>query len=201
MPLFEALSYSSDKNVVILDIGAVYTKCGLAGETGPRCIIPSVVKNEKNEKIVKIWEFSTTEELYENLKIFYFNYFSGIRTMSRPSSSRPCSARTNTGNLFPSLQGFVFTEKLGSGTYATVYKAYKKTGGRDVVAIKCVLKSGLNKASTENLLREIELLKKLKHQNIVELYDFQWDEKYSISYYGVWWEVTYPDGQDKRERY
>ncbi|XP_052060939.1 serine/threonine-protein kinase ULK3-like [Mytilus californianus] len=98
--------------------------------------------------------------------------------MSRPSSSRPCSARTNTVNLFPSLKGFVFTEKLGSGTYATVYKAYKKTGGRDVVAIKCVLKSSLNKASTENLLREIELLKKLKHENIVELYDFQWDEKY-----------------------
>ncbi|XP_071160920.1 protein phosphatase 1 regulatory subunit 37-like [Mytilus edulis] len=75
MPLFEALSYSSDKNVVILDIGAVYTKCGLAGETGPRCIIPSVVKNEKNEKIVKIWEFSSTEELYENLKNFLFQLF------------------------------------------------------------------------------------------------------------------------------
>ncbi|CAC5402907.1 ACTR10 [Mytilus coruscus] len=75
MPLFEALSYSSDKNVVILDIGAVYTKCGLAGEIGPRCIIPSEVKNEKTEKIVKIWEFSSTEELYENLKNFLFHLF------------------------------------------------------------------------------------------------------------------------------
>ena len=28
--------------------------------------------------------------------------------------------------LVPELKGFVLTEKLGSGTYATVYKAYKK---------------------------------------------------------------------------
>lgn len=75
MPLFEALSYSSDKNVVILDIGTVYTKCGLAGETGPRCIVPSQVRNEKTGKTEKIWEFNSTEELYENLKTFLFNLF------------------------------------------------------------------------------------------------------------------------------
>ena len=42
-----------------------------------------------------------------------------------------------------------------------------------MVAIKCVSKSSLNKASTENLLTEIELLKSLKHEHIVELKDFQ----------------------------
>ncbi|GFR79570.1 serine/threonine-protein kinase ULK3 [Elysia marginata] len=78
----------------------------------------------------------------------------------------------------PSLGQYVFTEKLGSGTYATVYKAYRKTGIREVVAIKCVLKSSLNKASTENLLTEIELLKNLKHVHIVTLRDFQWDANY-----------------------
>ena len=41
-----------------------------------------------------------------------------------------------------------------------------------MVAIKCVLKTSLNKKSTENLLTEIELLKKLKHEHIVELKDF-----------------------------
>ncbi|GFO34225.1 serine/threonine-protein kinase ulk3 [Plakobranchus ocellatus] len=78
----------------------------------------------------------------------------------------------------PSLGQYVFTEKLGSGTYASVYKAYRKTGIREVVAIKCVLKSSLNKASTENLLTEIELLKNLKHVHIVALKDFQWDTNY-----------------------
>ena len=48
-----------------------------------------------------------------------------------------------------------------------------KDGPRAVAAIKCVLKSSLNKASTENLLTEIELLKKLHHENIVDLKDFQ----------------------------
>lgn len=45
-------------------------------------------------------------------------------------------------------------------------------GSRDVVAVKCVLKSSLNSISTENLLTEVELLKTLKHENIVQLKDF-----------------------------
>ncbi|KAK1338586.1 hypothetical protein QTO34_019240 [Cnephaeus nilssonii] len=54
----------------------------------------------------------------------------------------------------PRLEGFILTERLGSGTYATVYKAYAKKDTREVVAIKCVAKKSLNKAS---------------------LKDFQWD--------------------------
>ena len=49
---------------------------------------------------------------------------------------------------------------------------FSQTGVREVVAIKCVSRSSLNKVSSENLLREIELLKKLKHEHIVELKDF-----------------------------
>ena len=54
----------------------------------------------------------------------------------------------------------------------TIYDMTFQSGSRQVVAIKCVLKSSLNKASTENLLTEIELLKKLNHENIVRLEDF-----------------------------
>ncbi|XP_052797001.1 serine/threonine-protein kinase ULK3-like isoform X3 [Mya arenaria] len=103
--------------------------------------------------------------------------------MSRPSSARPPSCRPGTSRgatvvPSPKLRDYVFVEKLGCGTYATVYKAYKKTGYREVAAVKCVLKSSLNKSSTENLLTEIALLKKLKHDNIVLLKDFQWDDIY-----------------------
>lgn len=104
--------------------------------------------------------------------------------MARPSSARPSSSKSSTLRLAnpstptPRPKDFILTEKLGSGTYATVYKAYRKDGPRAVAAIKCVLKSSLNKASTENLLTEIELLKKLNHENIVELKDFQWDDNY-----------------------
>ena len=48
-----------------------------------------------------------------------------------------------------------------------------KGGTREVVAVKCVAKSSLNKESTENLLTEIELLKNLHHEHIVQLNDFQ----------------------------
>lgn len=44
---------------------------------------------------------------------------------------------------------------------------------RDVVAIKCILKSSLSKTATENLFTEIKLLKKLDHEHIVKLKDFE----------------------------
>ncbi|NWQ86183.1 ULK3 kinase, partial [Burhinus bistriatus] len=75
----------------------------------------------------------------------------------------------------PRLDGFILTERLGAGTYATVYKAYRKSDTREVVAIKCVSKRSLNRASVENLLTEIEILKTIRHPHIVELKDFQWD--------------------------
>ncbi|KAM9181498.1 serine/threonine-protein kinase ULK3 isoform 4-T4 [Mergus octosetaceus] len=79
----------------------------------------------------------------------------------------------------PRLDGFVLTERLGTGSYATVYKAYGKGGfsgqkdTREVVAVKCVSKRSLNRASVENLLTEIEILKTIRHPHVVELKDFQ----------------------------
>ncbi|KAF3686886.1 Serine/threonine-protein kinase ULK3 [Channa argus] len=75
----------------------------------------------------------------------------------------------------PKLSDFILTERLGSGTYATVYKAYRKGDSREAVAVKVVSKKTLNKASTENLLTEIEILKTVRHPHIVQLKDFQWD--------------------------
>ncbi|XP_052008310.1 serine/threonine-protein kinase ULK3 [Xyrauchen texanus] len=75
----------------------------------------------------------------------------------------------------PKLKDFILTEKLGSGTYATVYKAYRKTDSREAVAVKVVSKKSLNKSSMENLLTEIEILKTVRHPHIVQLKDFLWD--------------------------
>uniref|UniRef100_A0A8C3CHV6 Serine/threonine-protein kinase ULK3 n=1 Tax=Cairina moschata TaxID=8855 RepID=A0A8C3CHV6_CAIMO len=44
---------------------------------------------------------------------------------------------------------------------------------REVVAVKCVSKRSLNRASVENLLTEIEILKTIRHPHVVELKDFQ----------------------------
>ncbi|XP_067682881.1 actin-related protein 10-like [Haliotis asinina] len=76
MPLYEGLAYGGDKNVVVVDIGNAYTKCGLAGETGPRCIIPSEVKSSRTGKITKLWDYTCTSDLHDNLKDFlYVLYF------------------------------------------------------------------------------------------------------------------------------
>ncbi|KAJ7994943.1 hypothetical protein DPEC_G00254770 [Dallia pectoralis] len=77
----------------------------------------------------------------------------------------------------PKLADFILTERLGSGTYATVFKAYRKGDNREVVAVKVVGKKSLNKASMENLLTEIEILKTIRHPHIVQLKDFQWDDE------------------------
>ncbi|ESN96205.1 hypothetical protein HELRODRAFT_107367 [Helobdella robusta] len=85
----------------------------------------------------------------------------------------------NTGKIpQPQLPGYIFSEKLGSGSYAVVYKACPKQRKEEVVAVKCILRSSLNNISKENLLTEIELMKSFKHEHIVNLRDFSWDETY-----------------------
>ncbi|XP_022834829.1 serine/threonine-protein kinase ULK3-like [Spodoptera litura] len=80
---------------------------------------------------------------------------------------------------FPKIDGYVVTEKLGTGSYSTVYKAYTKVGARTVVAIKCVDKSRVKYSGTavDNLITEISLLKKLTHPHIVHMKNFTWDDK------------------------
>jgi len=59
-------------------------------------------------------------------------------------------------------------EKLGEGTYATVFKGKSPTG--EIVALKEIhLDSEEGTPSTA--IREISLMKELKHENIVSLYD------------------------------
>jgi len=78
----------------------------------------------------------------------------------------------------PYLKDYAFVDKLGSGSYGAVYKAHRKTGVRNVVAIKCVKKSNLSKGEIDNIVTEISLLKKLNHDFIVEMSDFSWDQNY-----------------------
>ena len=73
------------------------------------------------------------------------------------------------------MKDFILYSKLGQGTYATVYKGYRKGEKREVVAVKCINRKRLCKSSSENLYREIEILKGINHENIVQLRDFQWD--------------------------
>ena len=95
------------------------------------------------------------------------------------NTSRPFSSLSyrRQGSPYgpPRMKDFVLSEKLGQGTYATVYKGYRKGNTREVVAVKCIQRKRLSKSSSENLIREIEILKGINHEHIVQLRDFQWD--------------------------
>uniref|UniRef100_A0A452G3K1 Actin-related protein 10 n=1 Tax=Capra hircus TaxID=9925 RepID=A0A452G3K1_CAPHI len=79
MPLYEGLGSGGEKTAVVIDLGEAFTKCGFAGETGPRCIIPSVIKKAGMPKPIKVVQYNiNTEELYSYLKefihILYFRH-------------------------------------------------------------------------------------------------------------------------------
>jgi serine/threonine protein kinase len=45
-------------------------------------------------------------------------------------------------------------------------------------AIKCINRKILNKTTEDLLINEIKLLKQIKHENIVEMFDFQVNENF-----------------------
>ncbi|XP_019559803.2 serine/threonine-protein kinase ULK3 [Aedes albopictus] len=76
----------------------------------------------------------------------------------------------------PGISEYQMLEQIGSGSYATVYRAMHKAS-KEIYAVKCVRKGTLSKSAVDNIVTEISLLKKLKHRHIVEMKDFLYDEK------------------------
>ncbi|KAK5234482.1 negative regulator of the PHO system [Exophiala xenobiotica] len=84
-----------------------------------------------------------------------------------PSRLQDRRSYTDMDRKHPS--SFQQLEKLGEGTYATVYKGRNRQTG-ELVALKEIhLDSEEGTPSTA--IREISLMKELKHENIVTLYD------------------------------
>nr|XP_023025103.1 actin-related protein 10 [Leptinotarsa decemlineata] len=73
MPIFETLS--SDKQIVVLDIGAAYTKFGFSGEFSPRTIIKSEVRCKTSKQFRRVWNYKSAEDLYDLLVDFMHSIF------------------------------------------------------------------------------------------------------------------------------
>merc|ERR1712004_735323 len=67
-------------------------------------------------------------------------------------------------------------EKLEEGTYGTVFKAKNRESG-EIVALKRVRLDDDDEGVPSSALREICLLKELKHPNIVALHDVLHSER------------------------
>ncbi|KAK7072482.1 cyclin-dependent kinase 5 [Halocaridina rubra] len=68
------------------------------------------------------------------------------------------------------MQKYEKLEKIGEGTYGTVFKA-KNRETQEIVALKRVRLDDDDEGVPSSALREICLLKELKHKNIVRLHD------------------------------
>ncbi|XP_068647491.1 serine/threonine-protein kinase TIO-like isoform X2 [Aristolochia californica] len=68
------------------------------------------------------------------------------------------------------LENYHVIELVGEGSFGKVYKGRRKYTGQ-IVALKFILKHGKSEKDIHNLRQEIEILKKLKHENIIEMLD------------------------------
>lgn len=68
------------------------------------------------------------------------------------------------------LSKYLKLEKLGEGTYGVVYKAKERTTDR-IVALKKMRLDGEDEGVPSTAIREISLLRELRHTNVVRLFD------------------------------
>ncbi|KAF9970348.1 hypothetical protein BGZ73_006949 [Actinomortierella ambigua] len=89
--------------------------------------------------------------------------------------------------VYPGLERYRLLEKMGDGAFSNVYKAHDVKLDR-VVAVKVVRKFELNSHQNKhlhrdmkkkprvteraNILKEVQIMRQLKHPGVVELYDF-----------------------------
>lgn len=74
-----------------------------------------------------------------------------------------------------SMNDFIKVEKIGEGTYGVVYKGRNKKTGR-LVAMKKIRLELEVEGVPATAIREISLLKELRHPNIVLLEDVLMEE-------------------------
>lgn len=61
-------------------------------------------------------------------------------------------------------------ELVGEGSFGKVWKA-RRTGSLQTVAVKLITKHGKNEKDIKNLRQEIDILRKLQHDNIIQMLD------------------------------
>ncbi|XP_023827725.1 cyclin-dependent kinase 17 [Salvelinus sp. IW2-2015] len=93
--------------------------------------------------------------------------------LTSPSFDQPLSRRSRRASLseigFGKLETYIKLDKLGEGTYATVFKGRSKLTD-NLVALK-EIRLEHEEGAPCTAIREVSLLKDLKHANIVTLHD------------------------------
>ena len=70
------------------------------------------------------------------------------------------------------VQGWVLDYNIGSGSFATVWKAHRLDQEQEqVVAIKVIATDKLSAKLKQSLESEVSILKRISHNNVVKLYE------------------------------
>ena len=130
------------------------------------------VKNISNFENNKFYHSSLLKPLplneikYNTPKIFSQNE---VKSLSKLPISNRNVIRQQSGNP---LDYYDIIKKIGKGTFGTVYKVmHKKTG--IIRAMKVIPKNNLKCGFTdEDIIQEINILKKMEHPHIIKLFEF-----------------------------
>ncbi|KAI9724587.1 MAG: hypothetical protein M1828_003610 [Chrysothrix sp. TS-e1954] len=79
---------------------------------------------------------------------------------------------------YPGLERWTLVEKMGDGAFSNVYRAKDNQGQYPQVAIKVVRKFEMNSSQRSNILKEVQIMRKIDHPNIVKLVDFSEARQY-----------------------
>jgi serine/threonine protein kinase len=67
---------------------------------------------------------------------------------------------------------YLLSNKIGEGAFSVVYKGYDSNEQRHL-AIKIINKSKMNQEQLNSTMKEIAIMRQLKHPNIVKMYNYQ----------------------------
>lgn len=94
-----------------------------------------------------------------------------------PAAATPAAATSAKSARKWTLDDFEIGRPLGKGKFGNVYLAREKKS-HYIVALKVLFKSQLQKSHVEHQLRrEIEIQSHLRHQNILKMYGYFYDDK------------------------
>ena len=78
------------------------------------------------------------------------------------------------------MENYHVIELVGEGSFGKVYKGRRKHTGQ-IVALKFIVKHGKTEKDIRNLRQEIEILRHLRHENIIQMLDtFETKSKFVV---------------------
>ncbi|XP_030338984.1 uncharacterized protein LOC115606725 isoform X3 [Strigops habroptila] len=152
-------------------IHMLYFRCGFAGETGPRCIIPSEIKKPDVTKPVRVVQYNiNTEELYSYLKesIHMLYFRCGFAGETGPRCIIPSEIKKpDVTKPVRVVQYNINTEELYSYLKESIHMLYFRCGFAGETGPRCIIPSEIKKPDVTKPVRVVQY-----NINTEELYSY-----------------------------